>query len=203
MQNQATFQRTTLYIKPTFQRKMMIIMILLVTIASNLVGGLCYGLITWTLEDELLMESAVTAVDASQIPVLKQKIFAYIFPKIMLAEIVTIFLLFFLTLRLTHHIAGPVYRMEKNMTEMADGNLELRTFFRQRDEFSELAVALNTLADSYVERLKRIQAKVAMLLGSDVSAEQKKHLLEIQEELKTSPPKEPSFEEDFKAEKEI
>jgi methyl-accepting chemotaxis protein len=147
------------------------------------------------------MESAVTAVDAAQIPVLKQKIFAYIFPKIMLAEIVTIFLLFFLTLRLTHHIAGPVYRMEKNMTEMAEGNLELRTFFRQRDEFSELAVALNTLADSYVERLKRIQSKIEILMGSDISAEQKRHIMDIQEELKTQPPKEPAFEEDFKAEK--
>ncbi len=197
MQDSASYSRKQLYIKPGFQRKMMIIMILLVTIAANLVGGLCYGLISWTLEDELLMQNVSASVDPSQIPILKQNIFSYIYPKVLIAEALTILVLFFLTLRLTHHIAGPVFRLERNMQEMTKGNLELKTFFRNKDEFAELATALNELRDSYLERIDSIRTKLDVLKKTDLSPEQRKMLAELEPKLQTTLPKEPGFDEDF------
>ncbi len=192
MNNPNRIQRRQLYIKPTFQRKMMILMILVAAIAANLVGGLCYGLITFTLEDELLLQSGMAA--ASQIPVLKQQIFAYIFPKVLLAEVVTLGVLFFLALRITHHIAGPVYRLEKNLKEMALGNFEMKTTFRYRDEFSELAEATNELSDVLVNRMSEIRKNTEALMNTDVSPEQKKALQKILELSETRARPESGFE---------
>lgn len=195
MNNPNRIQRRQLYIKPTFQRKMMILMILVAAIAANLVGGLCYGLITFTLEDELLLQSGMAA--ASQIPVLKQQIFTYIFPKVLLAEVVTLGILFFLALRITHHIAGPVYRLEKNLKEMALGNLGMKTTFRHRDEFSELAEAVNELSDALVGRMEKIRENTEALMQTDISPEQKQALLKILELCETQARPEPGFEADY------
>jgi methyl-accepting chemotaxis protein len=184
------YTRKKLYIKPGFQKKMMIIMILLVTIAANLVGGLCFGLITQTLESEFLASPELRITDTAQFPLLKQKIFEYIFPKILIAEFLTVLLLLFLTLRLTHYIAGPVYRLEKNMQEMARGNLELKTVLRSKDEFTELADALNELAESYQGRLLRLDEKIDLLEYSELSPEQTKVLKEVKTLLSLSPTEE-------------
>lgn len=175
--------RTTYYVKPGFQRKMMIIIILVVAIAANLVGALCYGLISHTLQTEL-MDPTILGLEPGQIPYLEQKLFQFMFPKVLLAELITILLLALMTLRLTHHIAGPVYRLEQNMEEMAKGNLNLRTSFRSRDEFTELAQALNELGDSYCRRLDRISEIVADLEYTDLSPEQQKALDKMKEYLK-------------------
>lgn len=184
------YTRKKLYIKPGFQRKMMIIMILLVTIAANLVGGLCFGLITHTLETEFLTSPELHITDTAHFPLLKQKIFEYIFPKILIAEFLTVLLLVFLTLRLTHYIAGPVYRLEKNMQELAGGNLELKTVLRSKDEFTELADALNELSESYQNRLLRLKEKIEMLEYSELSPEQNKVLSEIKLLLSLAPTEE-------------
>ena len=72
--------RRLLYVKPGFQRKMMIIMILVVIIAVNIVGVLCYGFISSTLQSELL-DPSVSQLNPGQIPLLQQKLFEYIFPE--------------------------------------------------------------------------------------------------------------------------
>jgi methyl-accepting chemotaxis protein len=186
-------RRKKLYIKPGFQRKMMIIMILLVTIAANLVGGLCFGLISHTLEDELLGATAaqVQMVDSAQAGMLKQGIFEYIFPKILLAELITIALLILLTLRLTHYIAGPVYRLEQNMKEIVRGKLGLRTKLRSKDEFTELADGLNDLVETISQRLDAIDEKITMLECSELTPEQK----QVVQSMKTLVLKTPEYRE--------
>ncbi|PCJ19811.1 MAG: hypothetical protein COB02_06380 [Candidatus Cloacimonadota bacterium] len=175
-------KRTKYFVKPGFQKKMMILMILLVAIAVNLVGGLCFGLITATLEDELLSQNGfLHSMDYTQIALLKTKLFEYIFPRILMAEAVTIFVLSFLTLRLTHHIAGPVYRIESNLKEMAEGNFSLKTTFREGDEFKELADALNNFSEVICDQQELQKSKISQLLATDLTKEQSRLMSELEQ----------------------
>ncbi|MCJ8345942.1 HAMP domain-containing protein [bacterium] len=174
-------KRKIYFIKPGFQKKMMILMVLLVAIAVNLVGGLCFGLITTTLEDELLSQSGfLGSMDPSQISLLKTRLFEYLFPRILIAEAITILVLSFLTLRLTHHIAGPVYRLESNLKKMAAGDFSLKTTFRDGDEFKELADALNDFSDAICEQQEVQKSKISQLQATDLSKEQSQLLQEIE-----------------------
>lgn len=49
---------------------------------------------------------------------------------------------------LSHKIAGPIYRMETFMGEMAAGNLSMRMTLRKGDELIKLADKINLLNDS-------------------------------------------------------
>ena len=174
--------RRLLYVKPGFQRKMMIIMILVVIITVNIVGVLCYGFISSTLQSELL-DPSVSQLNPGQVPLLQQRLFEYIFPKVLIAELATILVLAFFALRLTHQIAGPVYRLEQNMMKMARGDYKLRTVLRNRDEFRELAEALNILGQSYSKRLDKISDQISLLEYTDLTAEQKQALRIIKDNL--------------------
>lgn len=51
-------------------------------------------------------------------------------------------------LYLSHKIAGPIYRVERYLTDMAAGKLVSRISFRKGDEFTSLADKINSLTDS-------------------------------------------------------
>lgn len=55
--------------------------------------------------------------------------------------------LLILGIRISHKIAGPIYRMEKDLDEIAKGNLSLRIRLRRGDEFVDLAEKINKVLD--------------------------------------------------------
>lgn len=50
-----------------------------------------------------------------------------------------------LTLFASHKIAGPLYRLEKNVEIIGDGDLTLETHLRENDEITSVAEALNKM----------------------------------------------------------
>lgn len=50
-------------------------------------------------------------------------------------------------LYLSHKIAGPIYRMERHLSEMASGNFSSHLVLRQGDELVSMADKLNHLSD--------------------------------------------------------
>ena len=58
-------------------------------------------------------------------------------------------LIFLLGLLFSHRIAGPVYRIEKTLEEIARGNLSLRIKLREGDELVDLADIINDLTESF------------------------------------------------------
>jgi methyl-accepting chemotaxis protein len=50
----------------------------------------------------------------------------------------------FITLRLTHRIAGPFYRFERTIEAMIDGNVSCTIVLRAKDEGKDLAEKINT-----------------------------------------------------------
>lgn len=64
----------------------------------------------------------------------------------------------FLSIFLTHKIAGPVYRLKLALAELIDGNLDSRIYLRKWDDLQELAEQVNLLSDdlrNYVHALKK------------------------------------------------
>ena len=49
---------------------------------------------------------------------------------------------------LSHKIAGPIFRMERYVNEMATGNLQTRLILRKGDELLSLAEGINSLSES-------------------------------------------------------
>ena len=61
------------------------------------------------------------------------------------------------TLLVSHKIAGPMIRFEKDIKRIATGDLKNRIRTRKGDQFQELATSLNTMIDSLNTRLSDVK----------------------------------------------
>ncbi len=66
---------------------------------------------------------------------------------------------------LSHRIAGPLYRFEKDLEEIGEGDLTKRINLRRTDQLMELKEALNTVIDSMDKRVLRIKNGLAQIQG--------------------------------------
>jgi len=55
--------------------------------------------------------------------------------------------LLFWGLLISHRIAGPVYRLEKELDKISKGNFSLRIKFRKKDELASVAEGINKVLD--------------------------------------------------------
>ena len=98
----------------------------------------------------------------------------FILPAVLLSSAVVIVLIglsaIAVTLFTSHKIAGPLYRIEKDVEEVAAGNLNTRFNLREGDEIKALAESLNYMTTSLradIDEMKR----VVRALESDVKGE--------------------------------
>jgi methyl-accepting chemotaxis protein len=52
-----------------------------------------------------------------------------------------------LSIFITHKIAGPLYRLKKNISEIINGNLDVKVKLRKNDDLKDLAEHVNMLAE--------------------------------------------------------
>jgi len=64
---------------------------------------------------------------------------------ILIALPITLFVIWFVALELSHRIAGPLYRLEKELNERIDGKKSGPIQLREKDELKELADKINKL----------------------------------------------------------
>lgn len=76
---------------------------------------------------------------------------------------------FGLALIFSHFIAGPIYRFEKTMEAMRDGDLTVFVRLRKRDEFKEVADVFNQALASLRNRVKKERETAAGGI-TDISA---------------------------------
>lgn len=60
------------------------------------------------------------------------------------------------TLFVSHRIAGPMFRFEKDIKRVASGDLSVRINLRHKDQFSEMADAFNEMASSFHGKIVQI-----------------------------------------------
>lgn len=160
----STTRRKSLVAKPSFQIKLTIIFMLMVTIVANLVGGLCFFFLSSSEARSVLARLATSPDYPEGIPVLEM---AQLFiPKILVAEGISLVIVFMLCIWVTHTIAGPLYRMERVAAEIAEGDLSLFTRLRPKDELKELADAFNFMSRGLAKRIFEIHDALSRLESS-------------------------------------
>ena len=74
---------------------------------------------------------------------------------ILMFGIFIMILLSWRALIVSHRIAGPIYRLEKDLQNIAKGNFSMRIKFRKKDELKSIAEGINRILDEIENRLEK------------------------------------------------
>jgi methyl-accepting chemotaxis protein len=111
----------------------------------------------------------------------------FILPAVLLSSAVVILgigiAMFFVTLYTSHKIAGPLYRLEKDIKELASGNLKKTFHLREKDEIKALAESLQEMAHGFhydIDKTKNGLDKLSLLTDQAVKSSNPLIIKEIQ-----------------------
>lgn len=140
-------KRKKLYIKKEFQTDFSLKFLILIAIESVLAIGLFIYLSRGTV---------IASYSGAELVVARTG--EYFLPSLLLANLAVIGITalagFIFMIAYSHKIAGPLYRFEKSIDEMASGDLTSRFNLRSGDQLEELASRINSLS-------KRLDAAVS------------------------------------------
>jgi methyl-accepting chemotaxis protein len=132
--------RKQLFINRGFQTRFIVKFFLILVLG----GVISTGLTLFTTQDTLTS----SFVDSKLVI---QNTALAIMPSVIYTTLITTFLLglvvIMVTLLVSHKIAGPMYRFEKDIDRVTKGDLKSRINIRKGDQFQELATSLNALID--------------------------------------------------------
>jgi methyl-accepting chemotaxis protein len=148
-------RRKQYFIKPGFQSRLTAIFILIVIIVANIVGALVYGFSVEKLESNL--------VEEAKLPVDSKQLGQALLPGVIIAELISIFVVAFICIFVTHTIAGPVYRMEKVVRNIGEGDLTHFIKLRPKDELKDLADAMNEMTMGLRNKVISFKENVAQI----------------------------------------
>jgi methyl-accepting chemotaxis protein len=151
-------RRKRYFIKPGFQSRLTAIFVLIVIIVANIVGALVYGFSIEKLENKLVVESKLP-IDTTQLG-------QALLPGVIIAELVSILVVAFICIFVTHTIAGPVYRMERVSRSVGEGDLTNFIKLRPKDELKDLADAMNEMTMGLRDKILKIKEGTEKVKGS-------------------------------------
>jgi methyl-accepting chemotaxis protein len=155
-QQAQTNKRRTVYIEKPFQRRFILKFCLIALVAMFCASLLLY----------FLSQDTMTATYRYHHLSLQQTAEA-ILPALIITNTVVLlgFLVatVFVTLYVSHKIAGPLYRLGKSVESIGQGNLKLRISLRRRDQLADFAYQLDQMTQNLSERVRKIQSEVSNL----------------------------------------
>lgn len=139
--NARTFRRRNYFIKKRFQTDFMIRFCLV----------LFLGVILSTVLLFVFSQDSLTSIYSPGGLEIKKTASA-ILPSVILTNLITLGVICLcaigILLFISHRIAGPLYRFEKDLKQMAGGDLNVNTRLRDTDQLKDLAAALNAMSGS-------------------------------------------------------
>ncbi|MCK4946987.1 MAG: methyl-accepting chemotaxis protein [Candidatus Aureabacteria bacterium] len=163
-------KRKNYFIKKDFQIRFVIKFCTLVILGAVVSGTIIYAMsrstVTTTFENSrLIMKSTAE----------------FILPAVLLSSTIVVLLLGLATVAITlvasNRVVGPIYRMKKDIQEVASGNLRKKFSLRHRDEGKDLAESLNEMTKALKEDMGKIKQAIAKL-ESCAETEDRKNKLE-------------------------
>jgi signal transduction histidine kinase len=130
-------QRRKKYLGTSFQNKMLFLVFASAVIPAVIIAACLYYLIFHMLALQMVFPEAIAY---NVMPVLDK-----INVIIAVALPLSLFLIWIIALELSHRIAGPLYRMEKELDERINGHKHGPIRLREKDEFKLLADKFNKL----------------------------------------------------------
>lgn len=156
MQTQRPYKRRRFFIKKEYQTYFILKFVLLVlaggVLSTLLLLFLSHGTLTSTFHNSRL---------------LVQKTALAILPSVILTNLVVLIIVglatVFVVLYISHKIAGPLFRFEKDLNCIAEGDLRLRIRLREKDQFKDLAESLNRMTRGLNSKLVETEADLQRL----------------------------------------
>lgn len=149
-------RRKNYFIKKGFQIRFILKFCSLVLIGVIMSTGLLFLFSRGTLTSSYQQSRLIIRNTASAILPTTIYINLVILGLITLATIVIILII-------SHKLAGPLFRFEKELKEIGKGNLTTVISLRKKDQIADLAGSLNNMTDSLRDRVLAIQKEVEHL----------------------------------------
>ena len=152
-----TNRRKNYFIKKDFQLgfilKFCTILLAGIIISTVLLILLSRGTLTSSFENsQLTIKNTATAI----------------LPSILLCNLLTLGLITIVTIVLTllvsHKLAGPMFRFQKEIEKMAAGNLTQKIQLRDKDQIESLAISLDSMRGALREKIQTIQGGIEKVL---------------------------------------
>ena len=158
MQNSAKYRRKRYFIAKKFQLKYVGMILLLVSLTAIMCSYIIYYTMMLTMGDKLAnvypQGRLMSIVNMVNFRILLATIF-------LVAPLVVI-----IGIYASHKIAGPIYRIEKFLGSMADGDLSLPLTLRRNDELISLASGISRVVDSVKTTVKKEKTAIGNISTS-------------------------------------
>lgn len=145
----ARFQRSRYIVKLGLQMRYMGVILLALMLVSMVVGWTVYFTIWKQIADPTLTNEQLIDIFARGNEILLWKM------------LVAVVFIAFVSIFVSHKIAGPVFRFEESAKTIANGDFSLRIRLRKGDELHDLADAFNRMSES----LESIVKENNLILG--------------------------------------
>lgn len=144
------FRRRNYFIKKGFQARFILRFILVIFLGIIVSSGIVYYLTSKKIE-EAYYRSHIKIASTGEI----------VYPILFTANIITVGIIIVITIIITllisHKIAGPLYRIEKSIHEIGEGNLSFKIYLRAKDELITLAEIFNNMMAKLKGKIEKIQ----------------------------------------------
>ena len=138
MENNMRKRRRIRIVKMEFQRNFILKFCAIIVFSALTIAAIVYT---------LSIPSTTTVFENSRLTI--KSTADFILPLLILSSLVAIIaagsITIIITLFISHRIAGPLYRLEKDIAEVNRGNLGVEIHVRQKDELQNLAKSLNQM----------------------------------------------------------
>ncbi|MFH1351514.1 MAG: methyl-accepting chemotaxis protein [Pseudomonadota bacterium] len=84
-------------------------------------------------------------------------LFGIFWPTMLICIIATLAVTFIFGIFVSHRMAGPIFRIERVLGEMAEGDLRGEICLRKKDEFKPLAFSVNILKRQWREPIRELK----------------------------------------------
>ena len=170
-------RRRNFYIDKQFQGKFIIKFCSLIVIGSMISSAIIYA---------MSRSTVCTSFENSKL--LIRSTADFILPTVLLSSLISVILIGLATIAVTlftsHKIAGPLYRLDKDVQEITAGNLKIAFRLRAGDEIRPLAVSLGDMVAVTRARIVEIKKDLDNFeLSADLKPEEKKKLGKARESL--------------------
>lgn len=162
-----TKKRKTVFIKRSFQMKFVTSVIVLIIVCGICSAAVLYPFLSSEMSNEL-------TTGHRNVQNIKQQMAVVIIVGNVLAIIITALATTVIVINITHKIAGPLYRFEKLCKEIGNGNLNVYSGLREKDQLEGLSEAFGEMITQLRDRRSGQQASIE---------EARKNLDELQKNL--------------------
>ncbi|MCP4671682.1 MAG: HAMP domain-containing protein [Desulfobacula sp.] len=152
-----TYQRKNYFIKKEFQFKFILKFCLIML--AGIILSTCFVLY-------FSQNTLTSSFNNSQLVI--ETTSQAILPTIVITNLITLAIItlaaIIITLFISHRIAGPMFRFEKDIRQITKGDLTVRINLRQKDQFSEMAKAFNEMSSSLHNKVTQINEQIDKIM---------------------------------------